>query len=586
MAQIAIPLLLLGTAVLISNEPNDEEEDKQNNQITEGLANLRDIDSRGNLLSTEYDQYYPNIAKSKNNINNDQDVSQYQDKYFLKKINENNENNNNQFKTLAGEKIKYEDINHNNMNLYYGSKTNGIGIQNNHSILDSYTGQGTYDIKKEELATMFKPEDNAQNVYGNQNKNDFFQSRVQPSHRQANSKPWEEIQVSPGIGKEYNQSTDSGYNNYNESRELWLPKTVDELRATNNPKNEYCLNGHMGPALKPVQNRGVQGKIVKQGPDGYFVNKDNLGMIAGTSGPKMHTQSSEQMLTKENRDNTSIEYYGARGNNKFSYTEQNYTDSAKQQLGSKPMINYIDKETNPTNLSNYGKKSYNVYANNRTTTKSNHFGNVQSSIYNLIQPVMNGLRHSKKENTLTSLETTGNVGTNCNSAQRIDGQQEVNVTNREIYESELNMNHLNVQKQQDSAYMNTNPVLNATQRNSMNQSDVGPASSNLSGNMSYVAQYNQRNNDNRVSAENITPNGNMNLFNNKIVSQISDKECSNSRSTPVFAPTSSSYNHPSDALGMVTSMPQNYQEISNTQNDESLLNAFKQNPYTQPLNSA
>ena len=31
----------------------------------------------------------------------------------------------------------------------------------------------------------------------------------------------------------------------------------------------------------PVQNRGIQGKIVKQGPDTYFTNDNNLGMVAG-----------------------------------------------------------------------------------------------------------------------------------------------------------------------------------------------------------------------------------------------------------------------------------------------------------------
>ena len=124
------------------------------------------------------------------------------------------------------------------MNLYYGSKTNGVDSINTSSILDSYTGQGSYDIKKEEIATMFKPEDNTQNVYGNQNQNEFFQSRVNASHRHANNKPWEEIKVAPGLGKKYDENViTSGYNNYNESRDMWMPKNVDELRASNNPKN-------------------------------------------------------------------------------------------------------------------------------------------------------------------------------------------------------------------------------------------------------------------------------------------------------------------------------------------------------------
>ncbi len=591
MAQIAIPLLLLGTAVLISNDKKANEEEDETKEIKENMTNLNDIDPRGHLLSKEYSNFSPNIGKSKNNMNNTQDVAQYQDKYFLNNVSSAeqkslNVNGSKVFNNLAGEKIKYDDLNHNNMNLYYGSKTNGVQSINTSSILDSYTGQGTYDIKKEEIATMFKPADNTQNVYGNQNQNEFFQSRVNASHRHANSKPWEEIKVAPGVGKNYDENTTSGFNNYNESRDMWMPKGVDELRASNNPKNVYSLNGHTGPAMKPVQNRGQTGKIVKKTQDGYFVNKNNLGMIAGTSGPKKHTIGSHQMLTNENRDSTSVEYYGTRINqNGASYSKQNYSDSNKMQLNSIPITNRVDIETNPTSELNYGKQSYNSNSNNRNTTKTSHFGSMGSAVSSIIQPIMNGLRHSKKENTTTSLQSTGNVGINNVAAHTIRNQGEVSTTNREMYECDLNMNHLNVQKQQDSAYMNINPILNGTQRNSMNQSELGPAASHLSGNMSYVAQYNQENND-RVYASDVQSNGNIGLFNNKIVAQVNAKECANNRSTPLYMPKSTSYQHPSDSLGSVTSMPQNYQEISNSQMDGSLLDAFKSNPYTQPLNSS
>lgn len=594
MAQIAIPLLLLGTVILISNDKSENDENDQEEYVRcgkENMANLSDIDPRGDLLAKEYSKFYPNIAKSDNNMNNQQDVSQYQDKYFLNNVSSqehaSSSNSNNIFKNLAGEKINYDDINHNNMNLYYGSKTNGVDSINTSSILDSYTGQGTFDIKKEEIATMFKPEENTQNVYGNQNQNEFFQSRVNASHRHANNKPWEEIKVAPGLGKKYDENViTSGYNNYNETRDMWMPKGVDELRASNNPKNIYCLHDHMGPAIKPVQNRGQHGKVVKKNPDSYFVNKENLGMIAGTSGPKMHTVGARQMLTNENRDNTSVEYYGTRINqNSASYAKQNYMDPNKQQLDSVPITNRVDKNSNPTSEQNYGKQSYDAHNNNRNTTKTSHFGGMGSTVSSIVQPIMNGLRHSKKVNTTTSLQSSGSIGLNNAAAHTIRNKQKVSTTNREMYECDLNMNHLNVQKQQDSAYMNINPVLNATQRNTMNQSETGPAASQLSGNMSYVAQYNQENN-NRIYASDVQSNGNISLFNNKIVAQVNAKECENTRSTPVYAPQPTSYQHPSDSLGAVTSMPQNYQELSNSHLDSSLLDAFKSNPYTQSLNSS
>ena len=256
---------------------------------------------------------------------------------------------------------------------------------------------------------MFKPETNLQNVHGNQNQNDFLQSRVNASQRHANSKPWEEVKVAPGLGKSYNEGVSEGYNNYNNSREMWLPKDVDQLRASNNPKNVYCLDDHKGPAINPVTNMGVQGKIVKQSPDTYFVNKENIGMIAGTSGPKREVQGSQQMLTKENRDTTSIEYFGTRSNKNYTYVSGEYDESQRQQLQANPLINAIDKETNPTSTSNYGKLSYNVNSNNITTTKTQLFGNMKMAVSSIAQPIINGLRHSKKTNTITTLQSSGNL---------------------------------------------------------------------------------------------------------------------------------------------------------------------------------
>jgi len=575
MAGVAIPVLLLGAAYLISN---DKDENKK-----EGLTNLSDIDDDGKLLSKEYDRFHPTIAKTKNNVNSEQEVRQHQDKFFLKNIKSHEKGNQNDFKSISGNIIKADDFNHNNMTMYGSKKSVGNGTINTASILDSYTGQGTYDIKKEEIATMFKPETNLQNVHGNQNQNDFLQSRVNASQRHANSKPWEEIKVAPGIGKSYDEGVNEGFNNYNNNRDMWLPKDVDQLRTSNNPKNVYCLDDHMGPAINPITNMGVQGKVVKQNPDSYFVNKENLGMIAGTSGPKREVQGSQQMLTKENRDNTSIEYFGSRGDKNFTYVSGTYDEAHRQQLPTNPISNVVDHETNPTSSLNYGKQSYNVDSNNRTTTKTHLFGNMKSVVSSITQPIINGLRHSKKPNTISSLQSSGNVGVS-NQYPTAKSEEMASATNREMYVDKINMNHLNVQKQQESGYMNTNPVLNSTQRNSMNQTEVGPASSNLTAKMSYDAQYNQRNN-NRVYAPDQQSNGNMSLFNNKVVSRNTNNEICNSRSTPFYNPTPSTFQHPSDMLGASTNMPQNYAEISSSQIDNSLLDAFKSNPYTQPLDS-
>ena len=57
--------------------------------------------------------------------------------------------------------------------------------------------------------------------------------------------------------------------------------------------------------------------------------------------------------------------------------------------------------------------------------------------------------------------------------------ENVTTTNREMYEQKLGMNHLNVEKQDGTAYMNTRPLLMNTNRTTSNQAQTGHAMSNI-----------------------------------------------------------------------------------------------------------
>ena len=582
MAQIAIPLLLIGSAYLISNN-NKEKEEK------EGFSELTEVteERQSNLLANENKDFYPNISKTNLNTNNKQEISQYQDKYFLNNQQQIPEEN--MYETLAGNKIKTSDLNHNNMNIYYNNKTNGYTNLDSNNVLDTYTGQGTYNIKKEEVASLFKPESNTQNVYGNQNKNDFYQSRVNPSLRHANTKPWEEIKDTPGLNMAYDENNANlGYNNYNMQRDTWTPKNVDELRTANNPKLVYGLENHMGPAINPITNRGILGKTIKKTPEGFFANDNNLGMVGGAANAKATMRHSEQMMTDENRAHTSVSYYGVKGPgvDQASYIDGEYMDPHKQQLSQTPIINMSNNnQVNPANTLNYSKDSYTSLPNNRNTTKDNYFGNIGGIVANVVEPLVNTLRHSKKTN-ITSNTHMGSMNGGHKQPIVYNPNDNVTTTNREMYECKLGLNHLNVQKQDGTAYMNTRPVLNDTSRSTMNQSETGPAmSTSQKGNKNYNAEYNQRN-KNKVVACDVKSGGNMSLFNNKVKITDYNKEHCNNRQTPFYNPVQSNFDHPSNILGQFTNMPQEYENTSNNYIDESLLNAFKSNPYTQSLKSA
>ncbi len=577
MAQIAIPVLLVGVAYLMSN-------DKDEKKFEEGFTELYDdTNTHNDGCKDDMREFKPSKSKTSINTNNQETLTQYQDKYYIH--NAYNKQNEEEFQTLAGNIIKSSDLNHNNTQMFYSGKTQGYNHDNT-TVLDNYTGRGTFDIKKDETATFFKPESNLQNVYGNQNQNDFLQSRVNASHRHANTKPWQEIKDTPGIGMDYHEINQEGMSNLAKNRDMYTPKNVDELRAKNNPKMVYSLENHVGPAINPIKNSGIQGKIVKQLPDTTFVNNSQLGMIAQTTGPGQPMQLPEQMMTAENRSSTSIEYYGARGStlDNTSYVSGQFMEPHKQQLCSETPINMSIQGTHPTNTMNYSKDSYSVFENNRSTTDDSYFGGIGRLISNVTEPVVKGLRHTKKTNVVTNSNPSGNLNGGYKQPIVYNPNENTMPTNREMYEKDVPLKHLNVQNQDATAYMSTRPLLNDTQRSSMNQNQSGPAQSSHQANKNYDAEYNQRNKT-KITASNVHSHGNIGLFNNKIKMLNTDKELCNDRQTPFYNPVMANYEHPSERLGEFTSMPQSYENRNPEKTDSSLLKAFKQNPYTQSLSS-
>ena len=91
-------------------------------------------------------------------------------------------------------------------------------------------------ITKTEQSPLFSPGEGYQYPHGTPNKNDFYQSRVNPSMRMANVKPFEEQRVAPGLGLGYTTEGSEGFNSGMMQRESWMPKTADDLRVATNPK--------------------------------------------------------------------------------------------------------------------------------------------------------------------------------------------------------------------------------------------------------------------------------------------------------------------------------------------------------------
>ena len=399
-------------------------------------------------------------------------------------------NEQNQFVSLSGQVVTANDMTHNNMMPFYKGNQNGNSLKDSdrvgQSILDNYTGSGSQMIEKTELGTLFQPQENMQNVFGNQNSNDFLQSRVNPSLKMANVKPWQEEQVAPGLGLGYTSTgSDIGFNSGFEAQDSWKPKNVDELRTENNPKQSFSLDGHMGPASHRIQNRGHQGKFVKKLPDRFYVN-DKDRWFTTTGQVKESSHRSEQLLDENNRSNTSVSYFGPRNSDRVqeNYVRSEKEESKKQNLPAAPVLNLTGcgggVTENPANTLGYGRNSYFAYGNNRDTTNTGIIGNAfnNSLLANIVEPVAKMIRPTRKSNHVGNIRETGNVAVMNAQPQLINPYDKPAVTNREMNSTKLDFNHLNVERQNDGGYVSNPHEILDTNRVSTNYENYGIAGAN------------------------------------------------------------------------------------------------------------
>ena len=516
MTELVVATILLGGAYLISNKQKENFEEIENKpqQTIQNNSLKTALSPKTEVLYTSADKYFPSETTPDSNLT------------------------------------------HNNMTPFFTKGSYGNSTFNSDNRLDTYTGTGSNTIVKKETATLFKPQDNLQNVYGNQNENDFLQSRVIESKRHANTKPWEEIREGPG---------DLGFNSGAQYRDQTRDKNVDQLRIANNPKSEYA-NNYQAPAYKPNQS-GQLGKTIKKTPDTYYVN-DGIGGMGPARGIDKPGEKPLQMLTHEHREDTSVMYYGTRmGSASNTYTKGVHEESKKTQLPANPYTNLSSQSV--FHVSDHGKESFQVLENNRST-KQDYFGAIKGQLYAAtVEPIINQWKPTRKP-----IEHPNPIGFMGNTQKKPGVHNEYAPTTQREMMSETKP-HWNVQGRVGQSYIHTNPYSSKTQRPTTSHAILGNASGTRA-NTSYESVYNQRNI--QKPYENRTASGHMSLYNGHINASINDREQCNERTNALYAPT----NDTPHLLGEVTKQTQTY-ELPRM--DNSILKAFKENPYTHSLSS-
>jgi len=609
--ELAIPLIALGGMYVISNQSdntNNKKKDETTKDETTNDEQKEDFTNMGirSNLGVKTDNYLPNVNNPPQNypITNNKEladtVQNYPnpnvatDKYFNQNAYEERERSNKpvgsnmqQIYSLTGDYLASNEFKHNNMVPFNGGKPQGQNYNNNNAetILDNYSGGGSQYVKKIEQAPLFKPQDNVQLMNGAPNMSDFYQSRVNPSLTNNMVKPFESINVGPGLGKGYSSEGSGGFNSGMEDRSAWLPKTVDELRIATNPKEEYSIAEHQGPANSAIKNVGVLGKVEKYTPDTFFINSQDRWLTT-TGAEKANRLVADEIFKTSHRNETTTYQTGTPNATlkTASYVPTNHEESKRMQLSGPSVGPSTAAGAGPHQDGDNFLKSHTNYTNSRALNpQPQTYGTGFSrAIGAAMAPIMDILKPSKKEEYVCNMRIYGNMNGEVPSNYT---QTEGDVPNTTIKETTIYQPNSYLGNQQNGvgAYevSEQQPIHN--QRDTTNSSQYAPMGSNY-GSMQYDAAYRQTNNETKEkSIAGRTNQGNAKMFNSQVNLTMSklDSDRDNNR---LWAPSAIIQSGPSVQTQGTTNAPQ-YNERQNNRMESNLLQAFKENPYTHSLSS-
>jgi len=598
--ELAIPLIALGGMYIITNQTSQESKKatiRKSNQ-----ENFNNMGANPNYLPNTHipPQNYPvtNMNQLMDTVQEYPNPNVATDKYFdqnayEKRAEEGKRVGNypQQIYSLTGNYLESEQFKHNNMVPFVGGKISGYTYDANlsESILDNMNGSGSQVIKKIEQAPLFKPEDNIQWAYGAPNNSDFYQSRVNPGMWNNNVKPFATENVGPGLNQGYTTSGSGGFNSGMESRDSWLPKTVDELRVDTNPKLEYKLLNHEGPANSVIKNQGILGRVEKQRPDTFFINSQDRWLTT-TGVEKGETLRPIQEMGVLRRNDVLSDYRGPAGNNdtQASYAPTEFQKSRRQQMPAKdiPHSNAVGK--GPIDTDHKLLHSYTNYSNHRSTVKQpetirSGFGGAIGAV---IAPIMDILRPSRKEEVVNNVRIYGDLTSSVPSSYVINPQD---VTPTTMKETTIYSPHFNINNQKEGVYVNNYTPMDLTQRDTTSCSTIGNVGgvSNMEGNMIYDAVYNQTNNEIKSATIYNRPNqGGTQIFNQQM-NIVTTKMAPEVNTSTFMTPNSVIKLPPSKETYGKFNAPQYYNEcIGCDRIQGDILQAFKSNPYTHSLTTS
>jgi hypothetical protein len=541
--EMVIPLFALSALYVATKQPKTNNIASGEEGFQSDIPNA-DIPDRNypddTIISAELDR--TSYVSKNNRFENAGGV--YTDKYFSTDVNTNVFNKNTlesvtnpqaEYYSLTGKRVDGSYFQHNNMVPFFGSNLRNVNTDNNksESVLDNYVGAGSQHVKKSEQAPLFAPAENQQWAYGAPNSSDFYQSRVNPSMRMANVRPFADEKVGPGLGLGYTTAGSGGFNSGMMTREAWLDKTVDQLRVDSNPKpGGHSLLGHEGPANSYIKTMGGIGTVEKNRPETTAeLGRDRLFVTTGIGKGETARAIPVTSMRHTVREDSTTDYIGnANSSVGGEYIKGQYMEPNRQTLDEFPLAPANATGRNFAHDADFEIKAKTAYPNNRSVNaQETYFGMVSGGLNAAVAPLLDALRPTRKENAVGNLRPYQNAKGAVSEGYLFDPNDRPGTTIRETTEN--SKFHYNVGSnvlQNGGAYETTPQTLPDTMRQST--SDYYYAGNASAGERnrqmkSYEAEYNQRNNDIKSSTIDgrMVP-GNMSLLNSDINMSLANRD--------------------------------------------------------------
>ena len=591
--EFVIPAVALTGLYLVNNQSKSikKENFDNRNKVPNSDVPNKNYPSELPIINYETDQ-----TSEISTVNRYSGGGAYTDKYFNPNVN-NNLQSDAQYYSLTGDKVDGSYFEHNNMVPFFGSnlRTRIVDENSSESVLDNYSGAGSQYIVKKEQSPMFAPTTNQQFAHGAPNMTDFYQSRVNPSMKMSNVKPFEEEMVAPGLGLGYTTGGSGGFNSGMMAREQWLPKTADQMRVDNKPKaSGFGLYGHEGPAnsaiktISTIENMGIMEKHLPDqsfelagAPNTPFRNDRLFTTTGAEKGQTLHAIPIDRYVS---RPETAVSYSGVAGSqNPQTYVPGEYMPTHNQQLGAIPLAGANANGRNYATDADYEIRAKKAYPNNRTENKQNtYFGMVSGGLLATVAPLLDVLRPSRKENVIGTLRPYQNPGTTVSESYIFNPADRPAPTIRETTEN--GKQHLYVNSNQLGGAYKVSPqqMVDTYRQETSDFFYAGNASAGerTRQTTSYEANYNQRNNEMKQGTlKGHTPSGGMSLLNGDInMRQVGrDGQLKNTRAIAGNMP----YQSPSmDSMGRVAGNANTlYSNIQMDRNTPDIMDSLKGNPF-------